>query len=48
MDRLQRRVLRRHLALLDFLSRAACSHQRWVPGKENYEQRRANALAEWY
>ncbi len=48
IDHRQQRVLRRHLALLDFLSRAACSHLRWVPSKENYEQRRANALAEWY
>jgi hypothetical protein len=48
IDHRQQRVLRRHLALLDFLSRAACSHHRWVPGKENYEQRRADALAEWY
>ena len=48
IDHRQQRVLRRHLALLDFLSRAACSHHRWVPSKENYEQRRANALAEWY
>ena len=48
IDHRQQRVLRRHLALLDFLSRAACSHQRWVPGAEHYAQRRANALAEWY
>lgn len=48
IDHRQQRVLRRHLALLDFLSRAACSHQRWVPGAEHYEQRRADALAEWY
>ena len=48
IDHRQQRVLRRHLALLDFLSRAACSYQRWVPQAEHYPQRRADALAEWY
>jgi hypothetical protein len=48
IDHRQQRVLRRHLALLDFLSRAARSHQRWVPDREHYEQHRTNALAEWY
>ena len=27
----QQRVLRRHLGLLDFITRAACSHMRWLP-----------------
>ena len=27
----QQRVLRRHVAWLDFIVRAACSHARWVP-----------------
>ena len=27
----QQRVLRRHLALLDFAMRAAYSHRRWIP-----------------
>lgn len=45
--RLQR-VLRRHMPLLDFLSRAAGSHQRWVPVPEARVQRRADALAFWY
>ena len=44
----QQRVLRRHLSLLDFLSRAACSHARWVPAPEQRAQRRADALAAWY
>jgi len=44
----QQRVLRRHLSLLDFLSRAACSHGRWVPAPEQRAQRRADALAAWY
>ena len=45
--RLQR-VLRRHMPLLDFLSRAAGSHERWVPTPEARVQRRADALAAWY
>ena len=44
----QQRVLRRHLSLLDFLSRAACSHARWVPAPDQRAQRRADALAAWY
>ena len=48
IDHRQQRVLRRHLSLLDFLARAACSHRSWVPGKEHSEQQRAQALAEWY
>lgn len=44
----QQRVLRRHLALLDFLSRAASSHTRWTPGAEQRGQRHADALADWY
>ncbi len=44
----QQRVLRRHLSLLDFLARAACSHERWVPAPEARAQRRADALAAWY
>jgi len=44
----QQRVLRRHLALLDFLARAAGSHQRWVPVAAERERCRARALATWY
>lgn len=44
----QQRVLRRHLSLLDFLARAACSHARWVPGPAQRAQHRAEALAAWY
>ena len=32
IDHRQQRVLRRHVSLLDFLGRAACSHQRWLGG----------------
>jgi hypothetical protein len=44
----QQRVLRRHLALLDFLSRPASSHTRWTPGADQRGQRHADALADWY
>jgi len=44
----QQRVLRRHLSLLDFLARAACSHARWTPAPDQRAQRRADALAAWY
>lgn len=44
----QQRVLRRHLALLDFLARAAGSHRRWVPEATERERSRARALATWY
>jgi hypothetical protein len=45
--RLQR-VLRRHLALLDFLSRAASSHAQWLPAPASREQCLTEARAEWY
>lgn len=48
IDHRQQRVLRRHLALLDFLSRAASSHTHWAPASEQREQRHAEALADWY
>ena len=48
IDHRQQRVLRRHLSLLDFLARAACSHVCWVPAPDLRAQRRANALAAWY
>jgi hypothetical protein len=44
----QQRVLRRHLGLLEFIIRAACSHMRWRPVGTQREQRRALALARWY
>ena len=48
IDHRQQRVLRRHLSLLDFLARAACSHARWAPAPEQRAQRRADALSIWY
>jgi hypothetical protein len=44
----QQRVLRRHLGLLDFIIRAACSHMRWRPVGPQRAQRRALALDRWY
>lgn len=44
----QQRVLRRHMAWLDFLSRAACSHQRWIPAGGARERHLELALARWY
>ena len=44
----QHRVLRRHLSLLDFLSRAACSHARWTPSPALREKLHTEALSDWY
>lgn len=45
--RLQR-VLRRHLAWLDFLTRAASSHLRWQPLDRFRDDHRERAMALWY
>jgi hypothetical protein len=45
--RLQR-VLRRHVAWFDFLTRAASSHQRWRPSGDERAQQGRRALAHWY
>lgn len=44
----QQRVMRRHLALLDFFTRAASSHARWLPTAAAREQHRTDAMARWY
>lgn len=44
----QQRVLRRHMAWLDFLVRAACSHDQWLPHGAERERHHALALARWY
>jgi len=44
----QQRVLRRHIGWLDFITRAACSHARWLPTGVRREQQRTLALARWY
>lgn len=44
----QQRVLRRHMAWLDFLTRAASSHRHWVPTGPAREQHHQHALQRWY
>lgn len=48
VDHRQQRVLRRHLAWFDFLTRAASSHPRWRPAAAARDAQRARALALWY
>jgi hypothetical protein len=48
IERRQQRVLRQHLAWFDFLTRAACSHERWLPRGEERERHRMHALDRWY
>jgi hypothetical protein len=42
------RVLRRHLGLLDFLTRAAASHSQWLPLGEARQHHHRHALDAWY
>nr|WP_315479940.1 M14 family zinc carboxypeptidase [uncultured Rhodoferax sp.] len=44
----QERVLRRHLWMLDFLTRAACSAESWVPQDNQRHALHAEALQHWY
>ncbi|CAI09295.1 M14 family metallopeptidase [Aromatoleum aromaticum] len=44
----QQRVLRRHLSLLDFLSRAAASFAAWIPRGNARAVHAARALDRWY
>jgi len=44
----QQRVLRRHMAWFDFLTRAASSHRHWVPTGAARERHHALALERWY
>jgi hypothetical protein len=44
----QQRVLRRHMALLDFMARAVASHQRWQPDEHERDLHHRQALARWY
>lgn len=44
----QQRVLRRHVPLLEFFARAACSQARWLPVGAARDQHEARALAHWY
>jgi hypothetical protein len=45
--RLQR-VLRRHQLWLDFLTRAACEHRRWLPAGLERAHCEQQAIARWY
>jgi hypothetical protein len=44
----QERVLRRHLAWLEFLTRAAHSYRRWLPMGDERTRQRALAIQRWY
>ena len=44
----QERVLRRHMAWFDFITRAAASHTRWLPQGSVREQHHQRALQRWY
>nr|WP_246262372.1 M14 family zinc carboxypeptidase [Aromatoleum evansii] len=44
----QQRVLRHHLSLLDFLSRATCSCRLWLPEGDARTNHHALALDHWY
>ncbi|MBI3140551.1 MAG: zinc carboxypeptidase [Rhodocyclales bacterium] len=47
LHRLQR-VLRGHLLWLDFLARAACGHEHWLPAGAERVRHRERAVACWY
>ena len=44
----RQRVLRRHLAWLDFMARAASGFSLWLPREEAREQHRLTAMRRWY
>ena len=44
----QQRVLRRHLSLLDFLSRASCSYRNWLPQGDARADHHRRAMAHSY
>lgn len=44
----QQRVMRRHLSLLDFFTRAASSHAQWLPATDQRELLRRQARQHWY
>jgi hypothetical protein len=41
-------VLRSHLVWLDFLARAACGHERWLPSGAARTHHQQLAFARWY
>ena len=48
IDHRQQRVLRRHLPLLDFTTRAAASAARWLPEGTVLDAHDRAARAQWY
>jgi len=44
----RQRVLRRHLAWLDFMTRAASGSALWLPAGEARERHREAAMQRWY
>lgn len=48
LEHRQQRVLRQHQLLLDFLSRAACGRELWLPNAEIRARQHAQALQDWY
>ncbi len=44
----QQRVLRRHLPLLDFVTRAAAASAHWLPQGDAAQEQHRQALARWY
>lgn len=44
----QQRVLRRHIVWLEFLLRAACSHQNWLAAGPKRLRLQEQAIARWY
>ncbi|HZV53444.1 MAG TPA: M14 family zinc carboxypeptidase [Rhodocyclaceae bacterium] len=48
IDHRQQRVLRRHLAWMEFLGHAASSYRRWLPVGEERVRQRSLAVRAWY
>jgi hypothetical protein len=48
LEHRQRRVLRQHQVLLDFLSRATSGNALWLPRPETRSSQHAQALHDWY
>jgi Zinc carboxypeptidase len=44
----QQRVLRRHMAMLDFMTHAGASYLRWTPDDEERMLHQRQAMARWY
>jgi hypothetical protein len=44
----QQRVLRRHVAWLEFMARAVQSHLRWRPAPDAQDRVRQRAIEHWY